>query len=125
MLGNRSRDTRPEKAVRSAVHSRGLRFRVSARPIPDLRRTADLVFRPARVAVFVDGCYWHGCPDHYVEAATNRAYWSAKIARNVDRDADTNRRLEDAGWVVLRYWEHESLDEVVEEIVAVVSARRP
>ncbi|MGI8446713.1 MAG: hypothetical protein ACR2MP_05920 [Streptosporangiaceae bacterium] len=72
MRGNRSRDTRPELAVRSAVHRRGLRYRVSVRPLPEVRRTADLVFPSERVAVFIDGCYWHGCPEHYVPSLSNR-----------------------------------------------------
>src|SRR5947208_1414061 len=71
MVACRNRDTAPEKAVRSAIHGLGLRFRVAARPLPDLRRTADMVFRPARVAVFIDGCYWHACPVHYVAPSTN------------------------------------------------------
>ena len=69
MRSNRSRDTKPEMAVRSAVHRRGIRFRVSARPQPELARTADLVLRKSRIAVFVDGCFWHGCPDHHTQPA--------------------------------------------------------
>ena len=107
MLACRSRDTSPEKAVRSAVHGLGLRFRVAARPLPDLRRTADLVFTRARVAVHVDGCWWHGCPDHSKPARTNEEYWHPKISRNQARDADTDRRLAEAGWLSLRFWEHE------------------
>ena len=95
------------------------------RPLPELRRTADLVFRPAKVAVFIDGCFWHGCTKHYVEPSTNTEYWSEKIARNMNRDVDTNRRLREAGWVVLRYWEHEPVDQVTREIVDIVEARRP
>ena len=76
MQGNRSRDTKPGLAVRSAVHRRGLRFRVSTRPQPELPRTADLVLRKSRIAVFVDGCYWHGCPDHHTQPATNFEYWA-------------------------------------------------
>ncbi len=72
MQGNRSRDTKPELAVRSAVHRRGLRYRVAARPLPELRRTADLVFRKAKIAVFVDGCYWHGCPEHHTQPTIPR-----------------------------------------------------
>lgn len=123
MQGNRSRDTAPEMAVRSLVHGRGLRYRVSARPLPDLRRTADLVFSSALVAVFVDGCYWHGCPDHYVPPSTNTEYWSAKIAGNVSRDRDTDRRLRGAGWLPLRFWEHDAAAEIAAEIEAVVHAR--
>ena len=124
MVGNRSRDTRPELKVRSAVHRRGLRYRVGARPLPELRRTADLVFRPAKVAVFIDGCFWHGCPDHYAEPRTNTDYWSAKVARNMQRDLDTSSRLREAGWTVLRYWEHESVDDIAQEISDIVEARR-
>ena len=124
MVGNRSRDTRPELAVRSAIHRRGLRYRVAARPIPELRRTADLVFRPAKVAVFIDGCFWHGCPEHYSEPRTNTDYWAAKVVRNMQRDTDTNQRLREAGWIVLRYWEHEDVDDIAREIVNIVIERR-
>ena len=78
MRGNRSRDTAPEVAVRRALHAMGLRYRVAERPIPDYPRTADIVFRRAGVAVFVDGCFWHGCPEHYVESKSNRDYWIPK-----------------------------------------------
>jgi DNA mismatch endonuclease (patch repair protein) len=107
MRGNRSRDTRPELAVRSAVHRLGLRFRVSVSPLKDVRRSADLVFVSARVAVFVDGCFWHGCPDHYVPSRSNREYWADKISRNRARDSDTDRRLQEAGWLPIRVWAHE------------------
>jgi DNA mismatch endonuclease (patch repair protein) len=107
MQGNRNRDTRPELAVRTAVHALGLRYRVAARPIREVRRTADLVFRGARLAVFVDGCFWHGCPDHFVSPRTNAAYWDAKIGRNRERDVETDALLADAGWSVVRVWEHE------------------
>lgn len=124
MVGNRSRDTRPELGVRSAIHRSGLRYRVAARPLPGLRRTADLLFRPARVAVFIDGCFWHGCPTHYAEPRTNADYWSAKVARNTQRDLDTNQRLREVGWIVLRYWEHEAVDDIAREIIDIVNARR-
>ena len=124
MVGNRSRDTSPELVVRSAIHRSGLRYRVAARPLPELRRTADLLFRPAKVAVFIDGCFWHGCAEHYAEPRTNTDYWSAKVERNMQRDVDTNRRLREAGWVVLRYWEHESVDQITREIIDIVEARR-
>ena len=110
MQAIRSRDTTPERLVRSLVHAQGLRYRVAARPLPNLRRTADLVFRPTKVAVFIDGCYWHGCPDHYVAPKTNAGYWSDKVARNVARDRDTNERLRGSGWTVLRFWEHEAAE---------------
>ena len=114
MQGNRSRDTKPELAVRSAVHRRGIRFRVSVRPEPELSRTADLVLRRSRIAVFVDGCFWHGCPDHHTQPATNSEYWADKIARNVERDAETTAYLRRAGWTVLRFWEHEDPESVAD-----------
>jgi len=107
MQGNRKRDTRPELAVRRLLHARGRRYLVDVAPLPDLRRRADIVFRRPRIAIFLDGCYWHGCPEHYKTPGTNGGYWSAKIASNVRRDLDTNTRLEQAGWLVLRFWEHE------------------
>jgi len=125
MLANKSRDTRPELLVRSLVHRRGLRYRISARPLPGLRRTADLVFRPTRVAVFIDGCYWHGCPTHYKEPKTNTDYWRAKIAGNRIRDRQTDELLSEAGWLVLRFWEHEDPNEIADTIAAAVKGRRP
>ena len=116
MQGNRSRDTKPEMAVRSAVHRRGIRFRVSARPQPELARTADLVLRKTRIAVFVDGCFWHGCPDHHTQPATNSRYWADKIARNVERDGETTEYLQRAGWTVLRFWEHEDPEAVADQV---------
>ncbi|MGW3403641.1 very short patch repair endonuclease [Streptomyces zhihengii] len=124
MQAIRSRDTKPEQLIRRLVHAQGLRYRVAAKPLPDLRRTADMVFRPARVAVFIDGCYWHGCPRHYVSPKTNPGYWSAKVAGNVARDRDTDQRLMNAGWTVLRFWEHESADECAAQIIATVMRNR-
>ncbi|MEU4653782.1 very short patch repair endonuclease [Streptomyces sp. NPDC023723] len=124
MQAIRSRDTKPEIAIRRLVHATGLRYRVAARPLPDLRRTADMVFRSARVAVFIDGCYWHGCPEHYVSPKTNSGYWSEKVVRNVTRDRDTDEKLREAGWLVLRFWEHEPSDACADKIAATVLARR-
>jgi DNA mismatch endonuclease, patch repair protein len=120
MLKNRNRDTRPELAVRSAAHGLGLRYLVARRPIREVRRSADMVFPRARVAVFVDGCWWHGCPEHYVAPATNVHYWSSKIGGNRRRDADTDARLEAAGWLVVRAWEHEDPAQVAVRILEVV-----
>lgn len=107
MRANRGRDTGPELAVRRALHRMGLRYRVD-HPLPfDRRRRADIAFTRARVAVFIDGCFWHGCPDHGTTPRTNTQFWSEKIARNRRRDHDTTVRLEAEGWVVLRFWEHE------------------
>lgn len=107
MQANRSRDTAPEGAVRRLVHGYGLRYRVAQRPIPGLRRTADLVFRRTKVAVFVDGCFWHGCPIHGTLPKVNSDYWIPKLARNVERDRETDARLRREGWLVVRIWEHE------------------
>jgi DNA mismatch endonuclease (patch repair protein) len=124
MQANKSRDTKPELALRRASHRLGLRYRVSARPLPELRRTADLVFTRAKVAVFLDGCFWHGCPEHHTKAARNASYWSAKVERNRDRDAETNQRLEDAGWLVIRVWEHEDPEQAAERVKEAVRRRR-
>lgn len=121
MRANRRRDTRPELAVRRLVHAAGLRYRVDARPLPTLNRKADLVFTRTQVAVFIDGCYWHGCPEHGTRPKANADYWAGKIAGNVARDADTDRRLAQAGWTVLRFWEHQSPVSVAIEIAALVS----
>ena len=120
MMGNRSRDTSPELRVRSLVHGRGLRYRVAQRPIPTLRRTADLVFRSAKVAVFIDGCYWHGCDLHYTEPRTNTEYWRDKIDGNRRRDRETDACLAEAGWIVLRHWEHEAPEGVADQIEVAV-----
>jgi len=124
MQGNRGRDTKAELAVRRLVHASGLRYRVNARPEQDLRRTADLLFTRAHVAVFIDGCYWHGCTEHFTMPATNLDYWSTKIGRNQARDLETTSRLEERGWLVLRFWEHEAPASVAERIGRTVRARR-
>ncbi|WP_313884414.1 very short patch repair endonuclease [Streptomyces tropicalis] len=124
MQGNRSRDTRPELALRRAVHRLGLRYRVASRPLPEVRRTADLVFTRVRVAVFLDGCFWHGCAAHHTVSKSNSVYWGEKVARNRARDQDTDRRLLDAGWVVLRIWEHEDPQAAAQRVKAVVLERR-
>lgn len=117
MQANRSRDTKPELVVRRALHGLGLRYRVAIAPEPDLRRRADIVFTRARVAVFIDGCFWHGCPAHGRSSFNHNVdYWPAKIAANMARDVDTTERLRSAGWTVLRFWEHEAVGEVVAAI---------
>ncbi|MFC9736714.1 very short patch repair endonuclease [Streptomyces noursei] len=124
MQAIRSRDTTPERALRSLVHAAGLRYRVAAKPLPGMRRTADLLFRPTRVAVFIDGCFWHGCPEHFVAPRTNPDYWNEKISRNVQRDRDTDARLAAEGWLVLRFWEHQPAASCAAEVVAAVQERR-
>jgi len=116
MLGNRGRDTKPELLVRSLLHKRGLRYRVNQRPLSGLRRTADIVFSTAHVAVFIDGCFWHGCPNHYKQPSTNTKYWRDKIDGNRRRDRETDALLTAEGWQVLRFWEHKDPADVAEAI---------
>lgn len=103
----RTRDTDPEITLRRLLHREGLRYRLDFRPLPALRRRADIVFTRARVAVFVDGCFWHGCPQHPSWPKTNATWWREKIERNRERDLETSARLRADGWLVLRVWEHE------------------
>jgi len=112
MQAQRTRDTGPELAVRRLLHARGLRYRVDRPPLPGLRRRADIVFGPARLAVYIDGCFWHGCPLHGTSPRANSDYWEPKLRRNRERDADTDRLLAAAGWTVLRAWEHEAPEDV-------------
>jgi DNA mismatch endonuclease (patch repair protein) len=123
MQANKGRDTQPELALRSAAHALGLRYRVSVRPLRELRRTADLVFPRVKVAVFLDGCFWHGCPEHHTIAATNARFWAEKVESTRSRDRETDRRLADAGWTSIRVWEHEDPVEAAQRIHAVVRGR--
>jgi DNA mismatch endonuclease (patch repair protein) len=109
MQSNKGRDTAPELLIRKLLHADGLRYRVNFRPIPTLRRTADIVFTRARLAVFIDGCFWHGCLEHYQRPGTNREYWDRKVLRNRERDVETTGALTANGWHVLRVWEHEAI----------------
>jgi DNA mismatch endonuclease (patch repair protein) len=120
MEHQRSRDTAAEMALRRRLHALGLRFRINRRPLPGTRRTADIVFGPARVAVFVDGCFWHGCPEHGTWPKTNAEWWRAKIEANRARDRDTDRRLAEAGWTILRIWEHEPPEVAAKRVAAAV-----
>jgi len=124
MKAAKPRDTAPEKALRSVLHRKGLRFRVDERPIKSLNRRADIVFRSVKVAVFVDGCFWHGCPIHGTQAKANAEYWAWKIKQNQERDLDTTRRLKAAGWIVIRVWEHEDPEEASQKIHDVVLERK-
>jgi DNA mismatch endonuclease (patch repair protein) len=125
MQGNRSRDTTPEMRLRRALFAQGLRYRVCARPLPDVRRTADIVFRSARVAVEVRGCFWHGCPAHYKPPKSNTGYWRQKIERNIARDKDTERLFLEAGWHLLVVWEHDDLDLATRQVLEAVRNRVP
>jgi DNA mismatch endonuclease (patch repair protein) len=120
MQRQRTRDTAPELALRSVVHRAGLRYRIDVRPLPMLRRKADLVFTKARVAVFVDGCFWHGCPVHGGQPRANAQWWRAKLNRTQARDAETTERLLEEGWRVVRVWEHEPPQDAAARIVEVV-----
>ncbi len=94
------------------------------RPLPELRRTADIVFAGAKVAVFVDGCFWHSCPQHGTAPSANEAWWAEKLAKNVKRDADTDGRLAAAGWLVVRVWEHEDPAAAGSRVADAVRSRR-
>lgn len=107
MSAQRRLDTRPELALRRLLHASGCRYRVQWRTPLLPRRSIDVAFPGRRVAVFVDGCFWHGCPEHGTQPKANGVWWSAKLRRNRERDADTDQVLRDAGWTVLRIWEHE------------------
>ena len=124
MQATRQRDTPPELALRSALHRMGLRFRVNVAPLPDLRRSADVVFRRSRVAVFVDGCFWHGYPEHATWPKQNAAWWREKLHANQQRDRDTDERLSAAGWMPIRVWEHEDPAAAARRIEAAVKRRR-
>lgn len=121
MQANRSRDTGPELAVRVLLHARGLRYRVNYRPVKDLRRTADIVFTRRRLAVFIDGCYWHACREHGSQPSVNADYWTPKLKRNQDRDRETTERLRAEGWTVLRFWEHEDPATVAAAVIDAVA----
>jgi len=123
MKAAKPKDTAPEKALRSALHKKGLRFRIDVKPIKKLNRKADILFRPSRVAVFVDGCFWHGCPIHGTQAKANAEFWAQKIKKNKKRDKDTVIRLKRAGWKVIRVWEHENPEEIAQEIYNIIMKR--
>jgi DNA mismatch endonuclease (patch repair protein) len=123
MQAAKPRDTAPEKALRSALHSKGLRFRIDQKPIKELNRKADIVFRSVKVAVFVDGCFWHGCPIHGTQAKANAEFWKNKIEQNRARDRDTNTQLKKAGWRIARVWEHEDPEKASQKIYRLVVKR--
>ncbi|NLT26020.1 MAG: very short patch repair endonuclease [Microbacteriaceae bacterium] len=123
MRSNRRRDTSPELALRRILHARGLRYRVDFAPLATMRqRRADIVFTKARLAVFVDGCFWHGCPDHATFPVRNADYWLPKLERNRARDLETDAALADAGWRVIRIWEHEDPTDAADRIEAAYRA---
>lgn len=117
------RDTRPEIELRSELHRRGFRFRVDRRPEPGIRVRADIVFAKARVAVFVDGCFWHVCPDHQTWPRSNRDWWRAKLQANVARDRRADAALGEAGWEVVRVWEHQPPREAADDLEGLLRRR--
>jgi DNA mismatch endonuclease, patch repair protein len=124
MQATPQRNTRPELALRRELHSLGLRYFVHRRPIRGLRREADVVFPRTRVAVFVDSCFWHGCPEHVTWPTANAPWWRAKINSTRTRDHDTDQRLANEGWVSLRIWEHDDPQEAARRIESLVRERR-
>ena len=125
MSGLARRDTRPELALRQVLHRQGLRYYVHRRPLAALPRQADIVFPTAKLAVFVDGCFWHGCPDHgRRDHRTNGWYWPEKIERNRARDRDTDAKLLATGWVSLRVWEHEDPNRAAARITDAIRLQR-
>jgi DNA mismatch endonuclease, patch repair protein len=132
MKANRRTDTKPELALRRALHGLGYRYRKDHRlDLADgVRVRPDIVFTARRVAVFVDGCFWHCCPEHGSQPSANNWYWEPKLRRNVERDRAADEALGDAGWTVVRLWEHEQLEAAIDAVVAAlaqpaVAAARP
>jgi len=123
MARTSQRDNARELALRSALHRRGLRFRLHRRVLEGSTRTVDIVFPRARVAIFMDGCFWHGCPAHASWPKTNADWWRNKIMANRRRDRDTDERLTADGWSVVRIWEHERLEEAVARVEAALRER--
>jgi len=117
MRANRRRDTKPEVALRSALHRRGLRFRNDAPVATGHGKVrVDVALAQHRLAIFVDGCFWHCCPEHGTEPRSNTEYWRPKMERNLQRDAATDALLQGAGWQVVRVWEHEDPEEAADLI---------
>ena len=126
MKANRRADTKPELALRRALHGLGYRYRKDFRLDLDggVRVRPDIVFTARKVAVFVDGCFWHSCPEHGSKPSSNTWYWEPKLRRNVDRDRAADAALGQAGWTVIRFWEHESIESAVAALVGVLGRGR-
>lgn len=118
MQHQRRRDTKLEVEIRRRLHALGYRFRVDYRLEPSMRVRGDIVFTRRRVAVFVDGCFWHACPQHATMPANNAQWWRDKLEANVVRDARASQTLEDFGWQVVRIWEHTSIDAALDRVLA-------
>jgi DNA mismatch endonuclease (patch repair protein) len=123
MQAIRRRDTRPEVAVRRLLHAAGHRYRVDLLlRMGSERVRPDIVFTKRRIAVFIDGCFWHVCLEHGRQPQVNDWYWAPKLAKNQDRDLRVTSALQQAGWLVLRFWEHESADHIAQVVAASVRA---
>ena len=120
----RQKGTGAEIALRRDLYRRGLRYRVDFEVLKKPRRVADIAFPGLRIAIFIDGCFWHGCPEHATWPKQNAEFWRQKIEANCARDTDTNERLRNIGWTVLRFWEHESPTEAVDIVVKMVAMGR-
>lgn len=120
-----SENTGPELALRSELHRRGLRFRLHRHTPFDRRRRIDIAFPKSQVAVFIDGCFWHYCEEHAVLPKANAAFWESKLTANRERDHDTNSRLAECGWTVVRVWEHEGITAAADRVEAAVRSRTP
>lgn len=116
------RDTRAELLIRRRLHALGFRFRVDRKPEPSMRTRGDLIFTRQRVVVFVDGCFWHACPQHRSVPRTNSAWWKEKLAANVMRDERATQQLQACGWTVVRIWEHENTEAAVDQIIEAVGS---
>lgn len=124
MAAIRRTDTKPELALRRHLHALGLRFRKDHRlDLPGGRVRPDIVFTRRKVAVFVDSCFWHVCPEHGRQPATNEWYWTPKLRRNIERDREQDAILAAEGWIVVRVWEHEPVEEAAQMVAAIVAAR--
>ena len=123
MQANVGRETVPEQTVRQFLYRAGLRYRKDQRPIPCLHCAADLVFPKAKLCIFIDGCFWHGCPIHFRAPASNRAWWVEKIEANRARDLRNDQLLNEAGWQVVRLWEHELSDQRLTQLVIIIRRR--
>ena len=124
MAAVRQKGTAPEVALRQELYRNGLRYRVNFAVLKKPRRVADVAFPSLNIAIFVDGCFWHGCPQHATWPKHNADFWRQKIEANRQRDADTNARLRDGGWTVLRIWEHESSTAASKSVIQLVNAAK-
>lgn len=123
MKSQRQRDTKPEVMLRSTLHRAGYRYRVNIAPLPGMRGRADIAFPRIKVAVFVDGCFWHSCPQHGTLPKRNTTWWRLKLASNVMRDREVDERLHREGWEVIRIWEHEDTEEAAHRVAEVLEQR--